>query len=372
MTADNAEKNVDAGAAAAERGAAAAEAAPGARFAAYLGRVRPQIEDYLARTAPACEPGTADATRADLDRYLYAPFARFSASGGKRTRPALCLLGCEAVGGDPALAMSTAAAIENFQSAALIHDDIADKSELRRGEPCTYITEGTGVAINIGDLGLSVVLGGVLRDEALPAATRLAVMERLFQMEERTIEGQALDLGWVRDNRWDVTVDDYLYMASHKTAYYSAAVPLTAGAITAGATDEQISALDAFGMAAGLAFQIQDDLLNLVGDADAQGKDFRSDITEGKRTLVAVWALAHLDAAPRAELVQILSAATTDAAKLERAVELMDAAGAIEHARAYAHQLVEQAKAHLSNANLSADATATLASMADFFVERAG
>ena len=349
-----------------------AKAAPGARFAAYLAEKRPLIEGYLASVAPACVPGTADATRADLNRYLYAPLAHFTAGGGKRTRPALCLLGAEAAGGNASAALSTAAAIEYFQSAALIHDDIADKSELRRGEPCTYVTEGTGVAINIGDLGIVTVLGLVLRDKGLAPEARLRIAELLTQMEERTIEGQALDLGWVRDNRWDVTVDDYLYMASHKTAYYSAAVPLTAGAITAGATDEQISALDAFGMAAGLAFQIQDDLLNLVGDADAQGKDFRSDITESKRTLVAVWALAHLDASSRAELVQILSAATTDAAKLERAVELMDAAGAIEHARAYAHQLVEQAKAHLSDANLSADATATLASMADFFVERAG
>ncbi|WP_322154051.1 polyprenyl synthetase family protein [Paratractidigestivibacter sp.] len=363
--ADNAEKNVAAPAA-----DAAAVAAPGARFAAYLGRVRPQIEAYLARTAPACEPGTADATRADLDRYLYAPFARFSASGGKRTRPALCLLGCEAVGSDPALAMSAAAAIENFQSAALIHDDIADKSELRRGEPCTYITEGTGVAINIGDLGLAVVLGGVLRDEALPTATRLAVMGRLFQMEERTIEGQALDLGWVRDGHWDVSVDDYLYMASHKTAYYSAAIPLATGAIVGGGTDEQIRALDAFGMAAGLAFQLQDDLLNLVGDAAAQGKDFRSDITEGKRTMLVVWALEHLGAGEKDELVGILQSGETDPDRLARAVELIDAAGAIDHVRAYARDLVAEAKRHLRGVGLAEEARETLVSMADFFVER--
>lgn len=139
--------------------------------------------------------GTAEATRTDLDRYLYQPLERFTASGGKRTRPALALLGCEAVAGDPAAALSTAAAIEYFQSAALIHDDIADKSELRRGEPCTYVTEGTGVAINIGDLGLVNVLALVLRDEKLPADVRSDVAERLVQMEERTLEGQALDPG---------------------------------------------------------------------------------------------------------------------------------------------------------------------------------
>ncbi len=350
----------------------AAAPAPGARFAAYLAEKRPLIDAYLAGNAAACVPGTPEATAGDLGRYLYDPLARFTASGGKRTRPALALLGCEAVGGAAEAAMSTAAAIEVFQSAALVHDDIADKSELRRGEPCVYVTEGTGVAINIGDLGLVCVLGGVLRDRALPGDVRLRVMERLLDMEERTIEGQALDLGWVRDGRWDITPDDYLYMASHKTAYYSAATPLVAGAIVGGGTAEQLAALDAFGMDAGLAFQLQDDLLNLVGDAEAQGKDFRSDITEGKRTLLVVWALARLAGAEKDELLGILSSETTDAAQLARAVELIEEAGAVDHVRAYARELAASAKKHLEGAGISADAREVLLSMADFFVERAG
>lgn len=344
----------------------------GALFAAYLGEKRPQIEAFLAKCAPACVTGTADATRADLDRYLYGPLARFTASGGKRTRPALALLGCEAVGGKPETALSTAAAIEYFQSAALIHDDIADKSELRRGEPCTYVAEGTGVAINIGDLGLVNVLALVLRDGALSSAARADIAERLVQMEERTLEGQALDLGWARDGRWDITVEDYLYMASHKTAYYSAAVPLVTGAICGGGSPEQLRALDEFGMRAGLAFQLQDDLLNLVGDAAKQGKDFRSDITEGKRTLLVVWALAHLGELDRAELLDILSHEVTDPTRLARAVELIDASGAIDYVRGYARELVADAKARLAGATFADAPRAALLSMADFFVERAG
>ena len=276
------------------------------------------------------------------------------------------------MGGDPAAALSTAAAIEYFQSAALIHDDIADKSELRRGEPCTYVTEGTGVAINIGDLGLVNVLALVLRDEKLPADVRSDVAERLVQMEERTLEGQALDLGWARDGRWDISVEDYLYMASHKTAYYSAAVPLVTGALCGGGTPEQLRALDEFGMRAGLAFQLQDDLLNLVGDAEAQGKDFRSDITEGKRTLLVVWALAHLGDLQRDELLHILGRETTDAVALARAVELIDASGAVDYVRGYARELVADAKAHLVGAHLEETPRDVLLSMADFFVERAG
>ena len=344
----------------------------GARFAAYLGERRPQIEAFLASRAPACVPGTASATRADLNRYLYGPLARFTASGGKRTRPALALLGCEAVGGAPEAALPTAAAIEYFQSAALIHDDIADRSELRRGEPCTYVTEGTGVAINIGDLGLVNVLALVLRDTALPAAARTDIAERLVQMEERTLEGQALDLGWARDGRWDVSIGDYLYMASHKTAYYSAAVPLVTGAICGGGTPEQLRALDEFGMRAGLAFQLQDDLLNLVGDAAEQGKDFRSDITEGKRTLLVVWALSHLGGPDRAELLDILSHEVTDPEGLEQAVGLIEASGAVDHVRSYARELVADAKARLAGAEFEDAPLQTLTSMADFFVERAG
>ena len=343
----------------------------GARFASYLERRRPQIEDFLARFTPRPEDMTAHVTP-DLSRYLYEPLARFTASGGKRTRPVLCLLGAQAVGVDPICALSTAAAVEYFQSAALIHDDIADRSEMRRGEPCLYLSDGTGIAINVGDLALINVYAGLLMDNSLDNETCLRVLCELTYMEQKTLEGQALDLGWVRDGRWDVTVDDYLYMATHKTAYYSAATPLACGAICASGTDEQVDALFSFGLDAGLAFQLQDDLLNLVGDPAKQGKDFRSDITEGKRTMAAVWALAHLEGDDAARLQRILASGTSDEAELAEAVALMERAGAIEHVRLHAQMLVAQAKAHLEGVDLNEEARETLLSMADFFVERLG
>ena len=153
-------------------------------------------------------------------------------------------------------------------------------------------------------------------------------------MTTRTIEGQALDIGWARDDRFDLTVDDYLVMANHKTAFYSGAVPLAVGAIVGGGTEDQIEILRAFGMAAGLAFQIQDDVLNLVGTKESTKKDFRSDITEGKRTLVAIHALHN---APRRErLLAILSQRAADPATLEEAVDIMEEAGSIEFAQSYA------------------------------------
>ena len=191
-------------------------------------------------------------------------------------------------------------------------------------------------------------------------------------MEQRTVEGQALDLGWTRDGRWDITPDDYRVMARHKTAYYSAATPLAAGAITGGGTKEQVAALHAFGMDAGLAFQLQDDLLNLVGDAEKQGKDFRSDITEGKRTLAVCLALEKLPKAAHDELISILSAHTEDPDAQARAIALMDEAGAIDAVREEAHGLAASAKSHLEGLSWAADAEELLLDMADFFVERAG
>ena len=342
----------------------------GGAFLAYLAERRPVIEAHLAAHTAAPLPDETCATD-ELDRYLYAPLARFTASGGKRTRPALVLLGCEAVGGETARALPSAAAIELFQSAALIHDDIADEGELRRGEPCVHVREGVGVAINIGDLGIVRTFAGVLEDGGLDGATKLRVLDELAQMEQRTVEGQALDLGWARDGRWDITTDDYLTMAAHKTAFYSAASPLSIGALCGGGTNEQVEALGSFGMDAGLAFQLQDDLLNLVGDGEAQGKDFRSDITEGKRTMIVTWALEHLEDDRKDELVSILSAHATDAATLARAVELMRAVGAIDAVDSYARGLASHAKGTLDGIELAGTTRLILASMADFFVERA-
>ena len=341
-------------------------------FVDYLSARLPLVERALAGSGGA--PLTTGRTADDLVRYLYDPLERFTASGGKRVRPVLALLGAEAVGGSAEDALSCAVAVELFQSAALIHDDIADEGELRRGEPCLYRTEGTGLAINAGDLALTRVFEVVLEDARLDPARRLAALGDLVLMERHTLEGQALDLGWVRDARWDVSSDDYLYMVTSKTAWYSAAMPLHVGALVGGGSREAADGLLEVGLAAGIAFQLQDDLLNLVGDARAQGKDLRSDITEGKRTLAVVWALEHLSPEGRDELVALLDAHTMDGEKLERAVALIDAGGGIERCRELAREHADEAKratdALLDGGYVTVEAHDLLHSMADFFVER--
>ena len=306
----------------------------------------------------------------DMDRYLYAPLYQYSENAGKRHRPLICYAACLAVGGNPDRATTAAAAIEHFHSAALIHDDIADEAELRRGEPCLHLTEGLGLAINMGDLALSMVNGPVVNDPLLDDATKVRVISELISMTCRTVEGQALDLGWARDGRYDITPEDYLTMAVHKTAHYSGAVPLAVGAIVAGASEEQVEALRSYGLDTGLAFQIQDDLLNLVGTDEAKKKDFRSDITEGKRTLVVVHALQNAGAAARARLVEILSSKERDPEVLAEAVAIMEEAGSVDYARAYAENLSQNAKARLVEVIEPSPYRDLLVSMADWFVNR--
>ena len=367
------------------------------------------VEQNVAKSAAAvpAEPAACNSVVADLNTYLYQPLRGFSATGGKRVRPALVLLATQAVHGDVEAALPVACAIEDFQSAALIHDDIADKSELRRGEPCLYRRLGTGLAINVGDAALVHTIGRICHGNAYDETTRLRLIDALISMQEHTLEGQALDLGWTQENRWDITPDEYIFMATSKTAYYSAAYPLLCGAIVGGGTAEQRSALEAFGLKAGLAFQLQDDLLNLVGDAKTQGKDFRSDITEGKRTLLVVKAIEVLlanaesnakdsaegnagcnvkatadsnakDSTPDAaaaktsykKLISLLSSKTNDPILLEEAVELIMSTGAVDDVRAYARTLIAEAKGYLEEAPFDTEARDTLLSMADFFVNR--
>lgn len=145
-----------------------------------------------------------------------------------------------------------------------------------------HLTQGEGLAINAGDLALSIVNGIVMRDPLLSDSMKVRVAIELVSMAQSTVEGQALDIGWARDGRYDITPEDYLVMATHKTAHYSGAVPLAVGAMVGGGSEEQVEALRAYGLDTGLAFQIQDDLLNLVGTKEAKEKDYRSDITEGQ------------------------------------------------------------------------------------------
>ncbi len=333
-------------------------------FVEYLLRATPDIDASL--------HGYLDVVSRDspLRTYLYDILDEFIARGGKRARPAMAMLACAAVGGEPKKAMSAGCAIEFFHAAALIHDDIMDDSLLRRGQKCAHIVHGEPLAINAGDYALGLVCSIVVRDPLLDDATKIAVLDVIGEMSARTVEGQALDVGWVRDDVYDLTPADYLGMALGKTGYYSGIAPLKAGALIGGATAEQIDALKEFGRDSSIAFQIQDDLLNILGDVDTMGKDYLTDILESKRTLMIIHCLSASEPADRQRLVEILRLG--HGKSLEQAAEavaMLNKYGSLAYARQTAHGLIDKARVSLDRIP-DTPARDVLASMADFFLER--
>jgi geranylgeranyl diphosphate synthase type I len=331
--------------------------------------------EYLLQSTPDIDAslhGYLDVVSRDspLRTYLYDILDEFITRGGKRARPAMAMLACEAVGGEPKKAMSAGCAIEFFHAAALIHDDIMDASLLRRGQKCAHIVNGEPLAINAGDYALGLVCTIVVRDPLLDDATKLAVLDVIGEMSARTVEGQALDVGWVRDNIYDLTPADYLHMALGKTGYYSGIAPLKAGALIGGGSAEEIEALQDFGRDSSIAFQIQDDLLNILGDVDTMGKDYLTDILESKRTLMVIHCLSNAEPTDRQRLVDILYLG--HGKSLERAAEVVDLLNkydSLGYAQRMAHQLIVKARLSLERipATPSRD---VLSSMADFFLER--
>lgn len=210
-------------------------------------------------------------------------------AGGKRIRPLLVLLICASAGGDWQRALPAAAAVELIHNFSLIHDDIQDNSPLRRGRPTVWTQWGVSQAINAGDAMFTLAHLSLLRlEETTPAATVIAAMRILQQTCLRLTQGQYLDMAY--EKRGDITLKDYWPMVNGKTAaLLSACTEL--GALTAG-TDESARRLyREFGHLLGLAFQAQDDLLGIWGDAALSGKSNESDLLSGKKSLPVLYGL---------------------------------------------------------------------------------
>ncbi len=355
-------------------------------FATYAAHIRRALATWApqhksAVYTPTCTlPGHITN---NLDAFLYEPLAQFVQGKGKFIRPALCMLGAHIAAGEraageavqtevlPDALVRLACALELFQAAALIHDDIADESLVRRGNPCLYRTHGTGLAINMGDCALvdASKLICTLNAEGLPSNAALQLLDEFLTMERTTIEGQALDLGWSRARTWNLAPSDYLVMAELKTAHYSLASPLVLGALFAQAPKALRDALREFGRDAGVAFQLRDDYLNLFGNK-AQGKDMCSDIIEGKRTYLTLYALEHLPSGLQHELIDILAAKTNTARELARACELIEKAGAPEASLAKERELVGQALHTLDKAQLAPKHIQLLADLCHYVTHR--
>ncbi|PJF48720.1 MAG: polyprenyl synthetase family protein [Chloroflexi bacterium] len=259
-----------------------------------------------------------------------------SAPAGKRIRPVLTLLCCEACSGDYRPAIPAAAGVELLHNFSLIHDDIEDRDELRRGRPTVWKLWGEAQAINAGDAMFAFAHLALLRSaERGASAERVVRAMRAFDaMCIRLTIGQHLDLSF--ESRSDVTAEEYLRMIESKTAALTSSA-CEIGALLGGADDATVQAFADFGHWLGVSFQLQDDVLGIWGDPAITGKH-DSDLAHGKKTLPVLYA-AERDARIRQGYLEA-GALSNDAVRTIR--EMIEAAGG----RAHAEQAAEEAYAH--------------------------
>jgi geranylgeranyl pyrophosphate synthase len=270
-----------------------------------------------------------------------------------------------------------------YQSFALLHDDIEDDSEMRRGKPCSHRLHGVPLSINVGDALYAKVYEVLAANrEILDCETTLCLIEEMIRGSRETFEGQAYDVGWIRD-RIVPTEEQFMTMLRKKTGWYTGRGPCTAGAIIAGASPELQQAIGDFGEAMAIAFQIRDDLLNLMtkeGDAatapgitsGAYGKERGGDIAEGKRTLIIIDLLSKCDETEQAEVLNILHAHRdeTTPEQIERVITLATERGSIAFAEEESRQRGDKA-VRLLEALPNTPQRQLLREMLEFFVQRA-
>lgn len=215
-------------------------------------------------------------------RGLYAPIRYILEDGGKRIRPLLCLMGADVYGGEPEKALPAAVAVEVFHNFTLLHDDIMDKAELRRGRPAVHLKWGESGAILSGDAMLILAYRILQNGTPVYGAGKLPGLLEVFNRAAMEVcQGQQYDMDFETCDR-PVTRDEYIGMIRLKTSVLLAAA-LEMGAVVGGASDAERRSLYDFGVNLGLAFQIQDDLLDTYGDAETFGKKIGGDIAAGKK-----------------------------------------------------------------------------------------
>lgn len=287
-------------------------------------------------------------------------------AGGKKIRPSLAVLSCQAVGGKSEYALKTAAAIELIHTFSLIHDDIMDKDDMRRGEPSVHVLWGEPMAILAGDTLFSKAFEMVIRTKINDSSYK-RVNEALAVVVDSCIkicEGQACDMSF--EEKFDVKESEYMNMIYKKTAALIAAAT-KAGAIMGGGNPEQVEALSEYGRLIGLAFQIQDDYLDVVSDAESLGKPVGSDIVEGKMTLMVVKALAEASPDDKETLITILKENNPE--RVGEAISIFEKYGSIKYTHDLALDNVRKAKELLDILDDS-EAKDALRLIADFVLQR--
>ncbi|RUM47259.1 MAG: polyprenyl synthetase family protein [Hyperthermus sp.] len=263
-------------------------------------------------------------------------------AGGKRLRPVIVVASAEALGEEAEKALPFAAAVELIHNFTLVHDDIMDRDEFRRGVPTVHKLWGEPMAIIAGDLLFAKAFEVLVdaRDKGVPSQRVVEAARVLAKASSIIAEGQSMDMMFEEEE--EVEVEEYMRMVYKKTgALFEAAAVL--GGLTSTDEDNVLSALSAYGRNFGIAFQIRDDILGLVGDEETIGKPLYSDIREGKKTLLVIYALSKLDEDAREKIKMTLGKRDATREELEEAAELIKSSGAIDYAEKLAEYHVSQA-----------------------------
>ena len=279
-------------------------------------------------------------------KHLYDLTSDYPIRGGHGLRPAICIANAKAFGAPESMSILSAVSIEILHNALLVHDDIQDESLLRRGEPTMHELHGVPMAINVGDTLLLMSMPPLMDNLKMlsPLASQLLMEDRQKTAYE-TAEGQALELGWRRDNDFDLTEQDYLIMVTKKTSWLTMIHPLRVGAIIGSGGMVDLNPLYRLGYFLGAAFQIRDDLLNLIGDLESYGKEINGDLMEGKRTLMLLHLFRHVTQEQKKDIIELMGRSRQDRTEdVSWIRSLMDLHGSIEHAQAVADRLSAEAK----------------------------
>ncbi|MCQ2235761.1 MAG: polyprenyl synthetase family protein [Bacteroidales bacterium] len=323
------------------------------------------------------ETFTLESLRADIEawvkeiqfkkepRNLYAPILYSLSLGGKRLRPLMCVATCSLFRDDTYNARNAAMAIEMFHNFTLLHDDVMDNSMLRRGQPTVHAKWDANTAILSGDQML-IEAYKLISDVDSPAAT--LILDVFNKTATEVCEGQQYDMDFEKQD--NVTVDQYMEMIRLKTAVLLAA-SIKIGALIGGANITDTNALYDFGINIGLAFQLQDDFLDVYGDEKTFGKPIGGDIIEGKKTFLLITALQDASSSQKKELLQWLNNENANRSeKIAAVTNLYDKIGVKEKTENKIDELLNKAMRMLSAMEISAEGKRFMADFVSMLVKR--
>jgi geranylgeranyl diphosphate synthase, type I len=324
------------------------------------------IEFTLGRTRYSTDPRPANSA-------ISGPIWDLLDRGGKRWRPYLFQVVCEALGGDLKKYGDLVVLFEVLHDGSLVSDDVEDNSDLRRGKPCIHKKFGIDVAVNVGAAMYYIPLLVLLRNKYDDKITR-KIFDTYGQELINIHFGQAMDIAW-HNNMADanaITEKEYLQMCALKTGTL-ARLAAKVAAIVSGKDDDAVEKIGALAESIGIGFQIQDDILNLTatsGKNQFTSDYVGSDITEGKRTLMVIHSISHSKDSDKKRLISILGSHTKERKKIDEAIEILKKNSSIDYARKFAKSLVEKEWASSKGLFKANSARQELEEFVKFAIER--